>query len=53
VDVFQEWSGPCDAIVSNFRRIKNELGDDLLHFAMVSPIFWCTVPSSQLSFIEA
>ncbi|XP_076450985.1 thioredoxin domain-containing protein 6-like isoform X20 [Babylonia areolata] len=33
VDVFQEWSGPCDAMISNFRRIKNELGDDLLHFA--------------------
>jgi len=33
VDVYQEWCGPCDAMVSNFRRLKNELGDDLLHFA--------------------
>eukprot|EP00745_Piridium_sociabile_P029264 TRINITY_DN47712_c0_g2_i1.p1 TRINITY_DN47712_c0_g2~~TRINITY_DN47712_c0_g2_i1.p1 ORF type:complete len:123 (+),score=21.16 TRINITY_DN47712_c0_g2_i1:41-409(+) len=34
VDVYQDWSSHCDAMVSNFRRIKNELGDDLLHFAM-------------------
>ncbi|XP_070186058.1 thioredoxin domain-containing protein 6-like isoform X20 [Littorina saxatilis] len=34
VDVYQEWCGPCDAMVGNFRRIKNELGDELLHFAM-------------------
>ncbi|KAL8583280.1 hypothetical protein ACOMHN_043057 [Nucella lapillus] len=34
VDVYQEWSGHCNAMVSNFRRIKNELGDDFLHFAM-------------------
>ncbi|XP_050407602.1 thioredoxin domain-containing protein 6 isoform X3 [Patella vulgata] len=33
VDIYQEWCGPCSAMVSNFRRLKNELGDDLLHFA--------------------
>ncbi|XP_046555994.1 LOW QUALITY PROTEIN: thioredoxin domain-containing protein 3 homolog [Haliotis rubra] len=33
VDVYQEWCGPCAAMVANFRRLKNELGDDLLHFA--------------------
>ncbi|XP_067686636.1 thioredoxin domain-containing protein 6-like isoform X7 [Haliotis asinina] len=33
VDVYQEWCGPCAAMVGNFRRLKNELGDDLLHFA--------------------
>ncbi|KAK6181619.1 hypothetical protein SNE40_009441 [Patella caerulea] len=33
VDIYQEWCGPCTAMVSNFRRLKNELGDDLLHFA--------------------
>lgn len=36
VDVFQQWCGPCRAVVSLFRKIKNELGDDLLHFAIVS-----------------
>ncbi|KAK2849820.1 hypothetical protein Q7C36_008603 [Tachysurus vachellii] len=34
VDVFQQWCGPCRAVVSLFRKIKNELGDDLLHFAI-------------------
>ncbi|XP_062390924.1 thioredoxin domain-containing protein 6 [Sardina pilchardus] len=35
VDVYQQWCGPCRAVVSLFRKIKNELGDDLLHFATV------------------
>jgi len=34
VDAYSKWCGPCTAIVSTFRRIKNELGDDLLHFAL-------------------
>ncbi|XP_018598963.1 thioredoxin domain-containing protein 3 homolog isoform X2 [Scleropages formosus] len=34
VDVHQQWCGPCQAVLSLFRKIKNELGDDLLHFAM-------------------
>ncbi|XP_058643680.1 thioredoxin domain-containing protein 6 isoform X3 [Onychostoma macrolepis] len=33
VDVYQQWCGPCRAVVSLFRKIKNELGDELLHFA--------------------
>ncbi|XP_019945746.2 thioredoxin domain-containing protein 6 [Paralichthys olivaceus] len=33
VDVNQQWCGPCRAVVSLLRKIKNELGDDLLHFA--------------------
>ncbi|XP_030642536.1 thioredoxin domain-containing protein 3 homolog [Chanos chanos] len=33
VDVYQQWCGPCRAVISLFRKIKNELGDDLLHFA--------------------
>ena len=40
-------------MVSNFRRIKNELGDEFLHFAMVSPVIWCAIPNSELAFIEA
>ena len=35
VDVYQEWCGPCKALLSNLKRLKNELGDDLLHFAVV------------------
>ncbi|XP_041374401.1 thioredoxin domain-containing protein 3 homolog isoform X22 [Gigantopelta aegis] len=34
IDVYQEWCGPCNALVANFRRLKNEIGDDLLHFAI-------------------
>ncbi|ELT87722.1 hypothetical protein CAPTEDRAFT_96991 [Capitella teleta] len=34
MDVYQEWSGPCKAMVSIFRKIKNEIGDELLRFAM-------------------
>ncbi|XP_034430134.1 thioredoxin domain-containing protein 6 isoform X1 [Hippoglossus hippoglossus] len=33
VDVNQQWCGPCRAVVSLLRKIKNELADDLLHFA--------------------
>ncbi|XP_048361514.1 thioredoxin domain-containing protein 6 [Sphaerodactylus townsendi] len=34
VDVYQCWCGPCKAVVNLFRKIRNELGDDLLHFAV-------------------
>ncbi|XP_074646778.1 thioredoxin domain-containing protein 6-like isoform X3 [Tubulanus polymorphus] len=34
IDVYQEWSGPCKGIVGNFKRLKNEVGDDLLRFAV-------------------
>ncbi|XP_077997128.1 thioredoxin domain-containing protein 6-like isoform X3 [Glandiceps talaboti] len=34
VDVYQKWCGPCKAVVSLFKRIKNEIGDDLLHYAV-------------------
>uniref|UniRef100_A0A8D3AEQ3 Nucleoside diphosphate kinase B n=1 Tax=Scophthalmus maximus TaxID=52904 RepID=A0A8D3AEQ3_SCOMX len=33
VDVNQQWCGPCRAVVSLLRKIKNELDDDLLHLA--------------------
>ena len=35
VDVYSRWCGPCKAVTGLFRRIKNELGDDLLKFAIV------------------
>nr|XP_034985836.1 thioredoxin domain-containing protein 3 [Zootoca vivipara] len=35
VDVYQAWCGPCKAVLSLFRKLKNEYGeDDLLHFAV-------------------
>ncbi|XP_067891978.1 thioredoxin domain-containing protein 6 [Heterodontus francisci] len=34
VDVYQAWCGPCKAVISLFRKIKNELGDDCLHFSL-------------------
>ncbi|CAH1249802.1 NME8 [Branchiostoma lanceolatum] len=33
IDVYQAWAGPCAAVNGMLRRIKNELGDDLLRFA--------------------
>ncbi|KAJ3591990.1 hypothetical protein NHX12_007120 [Muraenolepis orangiensis] len=36
VDVYQQWCGPCKAVVSLLRKMKNELGDDLLHFATLT-----------------
>ena len=37
IDVYSKWCGPCKAVAGLFRRIKNELGDDLLKFAIVRP----------------
>uniref|UniRef100_A0A8C3N7T5 Thioredoxin domain-containing protein n=1 Tax=Geospiza parvula TaxID=87175 RepID=A0A8C3N7T5_GEOPR len=34
VDVFQAWCGPCKPVVNLFQKIKNEVGSDLLHFAV-------------------
>ena len=36
MDVYSEWCGPCKAVQGLFRRLKNELGDDLLRFGLVS-----------------
>ena len=36
VDAYSAWCGPCKAIVSSLKRLKNELGDDFLIFATVS-----------------
>ncbi|XP_071942611.1 thioredoxin domain-containing protein 3 homolog isoform X8 [Antedon mediterranea] len=33
VDIYQKWCGPCKAVQGLFRRLKNEIGDDLLHYA--------------------
>ena len=41
VDVYSAWCGPCKAVISLFRRVKNELGDNLLRFAVVSIVLVC------------
>ncbi|XP_040116797.1 thioredoxin domain-containing protein 3 [Oryx dammah] len=35
IDVYQAWCGPCKAMQTLFRKVKNELNEDeLLHFAV-------------------
>ncbi|NXG14544.1 TXND6 protein, partial [Grallaria varia] len=34
VDAFQAWCGPCKTAVDLFQRIRNEVGGNLLHFAV-------------------
>nr|P90666.1 RecName: Full=Thioredoxin domain-containing protein 3 homolog; AltName: Full=Intermediate chain 1; AltName: Full=NME/NM23 family member 8 [Heliocidaris crassispina]BAA09934.1 intermediate chain 1 [Heliocidaris crassispina] len=34
IDVYQKWCGPCAAVLSLFKRLRNEIGDDLLRFAV-------------------
>ncbi|NWU97378.1 TXND6 protein, partial [Upupa epops] len=34
VDAFQAWCGPCRAVVDLFRNMRNEVGSDLLRFAV-------------------
>ncbi|CAH8440111.1 unnamed protein product [Dicrocoelium dendriticum] len=34
IDIYQEWCGPCKAAVGIFKRMKSELNDDLLNFAV-------------------
>lgn len=36
IDVYSAWCGPCKAVQGLFRRLKNEIGDDLLKFGMVT-----------------
>jgi thiol-disulfide isomerase/thioredoxin len=36
VDVYSAWCGSCKAVISLFRRLKNEIGDDLLRFALAA-----------------
>lgn len=50
VDVYQEWCGPCKALLSTFKRVKNEIGDDLLRFATVwqMPVLGIAVYSVHL-----
>lgn len=35
IDCYQGWCGPCIAMQSTLKKLKIDLGDDLLHFAIV------------------
>ena len=35
IDVYQDWCGPCAAMAGHLKEIKLQLGDDLLHCALV------------------
>ncbi|XP_048507888.1 thioredoxin domain-containing protein 6-like [Athalia rosae] len=34
VDVYSDWSGPCTAMISSLKKIKMELGGDILSYAV-------------------
>ena len=36
VDVYSEWAGPCMAMANYLKKIKLEVGDDLLQCAMAN-----------------
>ncbi|XP_047551369.1 thioredoxin domain-containing protein 3 isoform X6 [Lutra lutra] len=41
IDVYQAWCGPCKAMQTLFRKLKNELNEDeLLHFAVYHEILF-------------
>lgn len=48
VDIHQQWCGPCTGMLSNLKKIRNDIGDDLLKLAVVS----CMIQVSKLFFLE-
>ncbi|KAM9007824.1 thioredoxin domain-containing protein 6 isoform 2-T2 [Ara ararauna] len=56
VDVFQAWCGPCKTVVDLFQKIRNEVGSDLLHFAvggeLVAVVRGANAPLLQKTILE-
>ncbi|XP_065528754.1 thioredoxin domain-containing protein 6 isoform X4 [Lathamus discolor] len=56
VDVFQAWCGPCKTVVDLFQKIRNEVGSDLLHFAvggaLVAAVRGANAPLLQKTILE-
>ncbi|XP_023328601.1 thioredoxin domain-containing protein 3 [Eurytemora carolleeae] len=45
VDIYSEWAGPCNAMVASLKKIKLEVGDDSLNYAMARVD---TIPALQM-----
>ncbi|XP_035190663.1 thioredoxin domain-containing protein 6 isoform X2 [Oxyura jamaicensis] len=56
VDAFQAWCGPCKTVVDLFRKIRNEVSSDLLHFAvggeLVAVVRGANAPLLQKTILE-
>ncbi|XP_068001495.1 thioredoxin domain-containing protein 6 isoform X2 [Melanerpes formicivorus] len=56
VDAFQTWCGPCKTVVDLFRKIRNEVGSHLLHFAvegeLVATVRGLNAPLLQKTILE-
>lgn len=48
VDVYSDWCGPCAAMQANLKKIKLEVGGDMLQLAMVR--LWCSFYLLRLIF---
>lgn len=45
VDVYSDWSGPCSAMTNFLKKIKLEVNDDMLQYAMAKAD---TIPQLEL-----